>query len=152
MKNLFAHSLPTRSTTTSTLFPHMTHNLLLVDPDRFVAHVLRHTLGPEFKISTLPNGLEAMNWLEAGNHPDVIITELDLPYVDGYEFIQLVRSSSLLRHLPIIVLSAEDDSTTRVSCLERGADGYLSKPFNPYEIRAKAKAILRRMHLVPAYS
>lgn len=118
--------------------------MLLVDEDRYVANVLRQALGTDFKLKVITNGIEAMHWLEQGNYPDLIITELDVPHLDGYELIQLVRGSNLMAHLPIIVLSKQDDSNVRIECLESGADAYLTKPFNPFEVRAKARAILRR--------
>lgn len=119
-------------------------NTLLVEEDQYVAIVLRQALGTDFKLKVVTNGMEAMHWLEQGNHPDLIITELEFPYLDGHELIQLVRGSNLMAHLPIIVLSTQVDSSVRIECLENGADAYLTKPFNPLELRAKAKAILRR--------
>jgi DNA-binding response OmpR family regulator len=119
-------------------------NLLLVDEDPFIARILRQTLQPEFNVMHVANAIEAMNWMDQGNTPELIITELNISNLDGRKFIQLVRDSNLLGHLPIIVLSAKDDSTTRVECLEDGADAFLVKPFNPFEVKAKARAILRR--------
>ncbi|MCY7353190.1 MAG: response regulator [Cytophagaceae bacterium] len=119
-------------------------NVLLVDEDPYVANVLRQALGNDFKLKVITNGIEAMHWLEQGNYPDLIITELEIPHLDGHELIQLVRGSNLMAHLPIIVLSTQDDSSIRIECLESGADAYLTKPFNPFEVRAKARAILRR--------
>lgn len=119
-------------------------NTLLVDEDQYIANVLQQTLGTDFKLNVVANGMEAMLWLEQGNYPDLIITELEVPHLDGHELIQLVRGSNLMAHLPIIVLSTQDNSRVRIKCLENGADAYLTKPFNPLEVRAKAKAILRR--------
>lgn len=124
--------------------PGENYHVLFIDEDIFIRNILRHTLSPEFQLTILPNGMEAMSWLEQGNEPDIIVTELKLPYLDGCELIQLVRGSTLMGHIPILVLSVMDDSATRIDCLDKGADGYLSKPFNPMEVRAKIRAILRR--------
>ncbi|MCX6217306.1 response regulator transcription factor [Spirosoma sp.] len=118
--------------------------ILLVDEDRFIAGILRQTLQAEFTIKYVSNGMEAMHWLEQGNSPALIITELKMAQLDGRKLIRLIRDSTLLSHLPIIVLSDSDDSNTRIECLESGADGYLVKPFNPLEVKAKVRAILRR--------
>ena len=123
--------------------------LLLVDEDRFIARILKQTLQSEFTIKHTLNGLEAMHWLEQGNSPDLIITELDMAQLDGRKLIRLVRDSTLLSHLPIIVLSDKDDSNTRIECLDSGADGYLVKPFNPLEVQAKVRAVLRRSQPSP---
>lgn len=88
--------------------------------------------------------MEAMMWLEAGNVPDIILTDLRMPVLDGGEVISMIRSSSLYRHVPIIVLSSIDDSSTKIKCFDLGADDFVIKPFSPMEIEAKIKALLRR--------
>lgn len=125
------------------------YTLLIVDEDRFVANILRQTLQNDFTLIAVNNGIEAINWLETGNRTDFIITELSMSYLDGRELIRIVRGSNLFNHIPIMVLSESEDSTTRIECLEYGADGYLAKPFNPVEVKAKARAILRRVQLQP---
>lgn len=122
-----------------------TYNLLIVDEDRFVANILRQTLKTDFTLTSVNNGIEAINWLEKGNKTDFIITELAMNHLDGRELIRIVRRSNLFNHIPIMVLSEIEDSSTRIECLENGADGYLAKPFNPIEVKAKARAILRRV-------
>lgn len=121
------------------------YNLLIVDEDRFVATILRQTLKTEFILTSVNNGIEALNWLEKGNKTDFIITELSMAHLDGWELIRILRGSNLFNHIPIMVLSEIEDSSTRIECLEYGADGYLAKPFNPIEVKAKARAILRRV-------
>ena len=120
------------------------YNLLIVDEDRFVANILRQTLKSDFTLISVNNGIEAINWLEEGHKTDFIITELSMAHLDGRELIRIVRGSNLFNHIPIIVLSENEDSNIRIECLEYGADGYLAKPFNPIEVQAKARAILRR--------
>ncbi|WP_266365924.1 response regulator transcription factor [Tellurirhabdus rosea] len=122
------------------------YHILLVDDDTFIRKVLRQTLKEDFIITTQANGMEAMAWLEQGNEPNLIITDLQMPHLDGQELIRLLRSSSLLRQIPIMVLSVHDDSQTRIRCLELGADDFITKPFNPLEVRAKINAILRRVN------
>ncbi|GAB3331499.1 response regulator [Larkinella ripae] len=120
------------------------YHVLVVEDDTYIRKVLRHTLKNDFVITTLNNGIEAMDWLEAGNPVDIIITDLQMPYLSGQDLIRTIRASSLLRQVPIIVLSTFTDSATKIACLEQGADDYMIKPFNPMEVRAKINAILRR--------
>jgi DNA-binding response OmpR family regulator len=120
------------------------YHVLVVEDDTYIRKVLRHTLKAEFEITTLNNGIEAMDWLEAGNPVDIIITDLQMPYLSGQDLIRTIRASSLLRQVPIIVLSTFTDSATKIACLEQGADDYMIKPFNPLEVKAKINAILRR--------
>ena len=132
MKNFFSPQLSSANT------------VLLVDENHFVARILRQTLNSDFTVLHALNGIEAMSWLEQGNSPELVITELNMGKLDGRKLIRLIRDSSFHRDLPIIVLSDNDDSNTRIECLESGADGYLAKPFNPYEVKAKVRAVLRR--------
>jgi DNA-binding response OmpR family regulator len=120
------------------------YHVLVVEDDMYIRKVLRHTLKAEFEVTTLNNGIEAMDWLEAGNPVDIIITDLQMPYLSGQDLIRTIRASSLLTQVPIIVLSTFTDSATKIACLEQGADDYMIKPFNPLEVKAKINAILRR--------
>ncbi|GAB3897614.1 response regulator [Larkinella knui] len=120
------------------------YHVLVVEDDTYIRKVLRHTLKADFDVTTLNNGIEAMDWLEAGNPVDIIITDLQMPYLSGQDLIRTIRASSLLRQVPIIVLSTFTDSATKIACLEQGADDYMIKPFNPLEVKAKINAILRR--------
>lgn len=119
-------------------------NLLVIEENPYLAGILDQTLTPEFTVTVAANGIEAVEWLERGQGVDFIITELNLPHFDGMELIQLIRTSTLYKNLPILVLSGVEDSATRIKCLELGADAYVTKPFNPLEVRAKVRAMLRR--------
>eukprot|EP01136_Pigoraptor_vietnamica_P014329 Opistho-1_new@56399 len=83
--------------------------------------------------------------MQEGHIPDLIIADIEMPMMDGYEFIDQVRSSGFLRHIPLIMLSGKDSSDNRIRCLEAGADDYLIKPFNPRELAARVNGILRRL-------
>ncbi|MGF7215678.1 DNA-binding response OmpR family regulator [Spirosoma lacussanchae] len=120
------------------------YHVLHIDDDVFIRRIIEQALGAQFKITSFANGMEAMMWLESGNVPDIILTDLRMPMLDGTEMIDLIRSSSLYRHVPIIVLSSADDSALKVKCIDQGADDFIIKPFNPLEIEAKIKALLRR--------
>ena len=123
------------------------HQVLSVDDDPFIQMVLHTILKDHYQITTCRNGMEAMAWLEEGNKPDVIITDLEMPMFTGYELIRQVRASSLHSTIPIIVLSTHENSLTRIQCLEMGADDFVIKPFNPLEVRAKVEVILRRRNM-----
>lgn len=120
------------------------YHILFVDDDTFIRKVMQTILEKHYHITTCNNGIEALGWLEQGHEPHVIITDLTMPFLNGYDFIRHVRSSAFLGHIPIIVLSTSDDSPTRIRCLEMGADDFVVKPFNPLEVKAKIEAILRR--------
>ncbi|WP_128547089.1 response regulator transcription factor [Larkinella soli] len=120
------------------------YRVLVVEDDTFIRKVLRHTLKADFEVITQTNGMEAMTYLEEGNPVDIILTDLQMPHFSGQDLIRTIRASALFQHLPVIILSTYDDSNTRITCLELGADDYMIKPFNPLEVKAKIMAVLRR--------
>lgn len=120
------------------------HHILHIDDDFFIRNIIQHTLSSEFELTSVENGVEAMIWLEKGNVPDVILTDLRMPLMSGQEVISFIRSGSLYRNVPIIVLSTLEDTALRVKCIDQGADDFIVKPFNPLEVKARIKALLRR--------
>lgn len=120
------------------------YHILHIEDDSYIRKVVQHTLGTDFDVVTLGNGLEAMTWLEKGNHIDVILTDLNMPHLDGQQLISLVRNSSVYGDVLTIVLSGSDESSLKIKCLDQGADDFMVKPFNPLVLKAKINAILRR--------
>lgn len=78
------------------------------------------------------------------NIPDLIVLDLMLPDMDGYDICKKIKSDIALNHIPIIILSAKSDETDKIIGLELGADDYVTKPFSPKELIARVKAVLRR--------
>lgn len=95
---------------------------------------------PDCTVISTERGHEAPYLVET-EAPDVVILDLALPDVDGLEVIQEIREFS---DVPIIVVTAHEEETSRVKCLERGADDYINKPFSHTELLARIKAVLRR--------
>jgi len=119
------------------------YSVLHIDDDSFIRRIIHQVLSDEYDLTSSVNGVEAMTWLEKGNIPDIIVTDLGMPLLNGQEVISLVRSSSLYRNVPIIVLSTLDETALKVKCLDQGADDFLAKPFNPLELKSRIKALLR---------
>jgi len=90
------------------------------------------------------NGMDAMSFLRQGALPDIIITDLNTPEMGGLELIEQLRTSGYFTAIPVLVLSGDENTETRIKCLDSGADDYLVKPFNPRELEARLRAILRR--------
>ena len=119
--------------------------LLILDDEASIRKVLEHFLNKEFDVTVKNDGMEGMSWLEAGNDADFIIADLNMPNLNGKEFLKVIRASNLYADFPIIILSGTDESKERIECLNLGADDFMLKPFNPMEVHAKIKAILRRV-------
>ena len=120
------------------------YHVLVIEDDSFIRKVLRQTLKSDFDVVTKENGIEGISWLEDGNPVDIILSDIQMPHMDGKSLISMLRASPVFRRLPIVILSSFADSDTRIACLNMGADDYIIKPFNPMEVKTKITTILRR--------
>ncbi len=119
--------------------------LLAIDDESTILHILEGFFKASFTVVTKSNARDGLNWMQEGNIPSIIISDLEMPVMDGYELIDQVRASGFLHHIPMIMLSGNDSSESRTRCLEAGADDYVVKPFSPRELAARVNGILRRM-------
>jgi DNA-binding response OmpR family regulator len=116
--------------------------ILVVDDDAGLRELLEHYLTEQgFRVSSVGDGA-AMDRLLVEHRPDLVILDLMLPGEDGLSIAKRLRASH--DGLPILMLSARGDEVDRIVGLEVGADDYLPKPFNPRELLARIRAILRR--------
>ena len=115
--------------------------LLVVDDDEHIRALLTRYLTQEgFAVAGVEDGAAMDEWL-ARNQADLVILDLMLPGEDGLSVARRLRRES---RVPIIMLSARGDDIDRIVGLEVGADDYLAKPFNPRELLARIRAVLRR--------
>lgn len=122
-------------------YPAAVKTILVVDDERHILDLVRLYLDKEgFAVVTGRDGREALT-LAARHDPDLIVLDLMLPEMDGLEVTRELRRAS---DVPILMLTARADDVDRIVGLELGADDYLTKPFNPRELVARVKAILRR--------
>jgi len=121
--------------------------ILVVDDEAAIAHVIRERLERDgFRVRAADSGAAALREVEAES-PDLIILDLMLPDVDGLDVLRQVRrqeGAHTAPDVPVIVLTARDDDVDVVVGLELGADDYVVKPFNPRELAARVRAVLRR--------
>ena len=122
-----------------------TLTLLAIDDEVAIQQILEHYFKDSFNVVTKSNGRDGLTWMQEGHIPNLIIADIEMPVMNGYEFIDQVRSSGFLGHIPLIMLSGHDSSENRIRCLEAGADDYMVKPFNPRELAARINGILRRI-------
>ncbi len=114
---------------------------LIVDDDVKLRKLLQEYLeGYNFKVLTLPDGENVLETIKTKS-PDIVILDIMLPKTDGLEILKQIRYDF---SLPVIMLTAKGEDTDRIIGLELGADDYLPKPFNPRELLARMKAVLRR--------
>ena len=118
--------------------------ILVVDDEPNIVELAALYLEREgFRVRSAGDGAKALDMI-ARQPPALMILDLMLPEVDGWEVCRRVRSGKAAPDLPIIMLTARDDDVDKIVGLELGADDYVTKPFNPRELVARVKAILRR--------
>jgi DNA-binding response OmpR family regulator len=114
--------------------------LVVEDESSIASFVALYLKNAGYSVRTVATGADALAQAEA-ERPDLIVLDLMLPDVDGIEVCRRLRKDS---DVPILMLTARDEDVDKIIGLEVGADDYLTKPFNPRELLARVKSILRR--------
>ena len=117
-------------------------HILVVDDEPAIVTVVRDRLEREgFAVQAVSSGEEALAHVDAGP-PDLIVLDVMLPGIDGFDVLRRLRGAG--QTVPVILLTARDEDVDKIVGLELGADDYLVKPFNPRELSARIRALLRR--------
>lgn len=116
--------------------------ILLIDDDEELTELVSEYLTVEgFSVEAVHDGASGLEKAKSGNY-DLVILDVMLPKINGFDVLRALRQSS---RVPVLMLTARGDDMERIVGLEIGADDYLSKPFNPRELVARIRAILRRV-------
>lgn len=121
----------------------MKRTLLIVDDDLSILKLLNFILSKDYEVVVKNNGIDAFGWLEDGNMPDLILSDLQMPYFDGQSFAKNVKISGFYRDIPVLLLSAAHDLDEQVSNMPFKIDGYMHKPFKPNELKSAIKQLLQ---------
>jgi len=120
------------------------YKILVADDNKIVRKTLRKVLENEnHRVITAEDGLEAMKQVMQ-EKPDLIITDFLMPKMDGMTLIKKLRSQSVGRNIPIIMLTAKDEVDFEIKGIDAGADDYLIKPVNPKRLLVRINRLLRR--------
>jgi two-component system alkaline phosphatase synthesis response regulator PhoP len=118
--------------------------VLVVDDETNIIELLKFNLAKDgYQVVGLTNGMDAIKFMEKEN-PDLIILDIMLSHMDGYEVLRSLRAKPGTSIIPVIMLSAKGELIDKVLGLDLGADDYITKPFSPRELLARVKARLRR--------
>ncbi|HVU12048.1 MAG TPA: response regulator transcription factor [Phototrophicaceae bacterium] len=118
--------------------------ILVVDDNKETVRAVRTYLERDgFEVFSAFDGSTALHTLRR-EHPDLVVLDLMLPDRDGLDITRVVRKDATLRQIPIIMLTARVEDEDRITGLEIGADDYIVKPFNPREVVARVRSVLRR--------
>jgi DNA-binding NarL/FixJ family response regulator len=123
----------------------MSKRLLVVDDDPGLLRAVAETLRAEgYEVTTARRGSEALVRI-AESLPDLIVSDIRMPGMDGYELVRNLRASARTKLIPIVFLTAKDETSDRVAGFRSGVDAYLTKPFEPDELVAVVANILKRV-------
>ncbi len=122
----------------------MAQRILVADDDPQIVRLVKSYLEREgFEVITAADGEQAMHQLR-DQRPDMAVLDVMMPKRDGFALVKLIREDAKLAGLPVLLLTARVEDDDRLHGLNSGADDYLTKPFNPPEVAARVRAILRR--------
>lgn len=120
----------------------MKKQILVVDDELSILKLLHFILSKDYDLVIKQNGADAISWLEDGNDPDLIISDLEMPYIDGGSFIRILKISGFYRDTPVILLSGADNLEAIVEQMPHKADCFFKKPFNPAELKSSISTSL----------
>ncbi len=117
-------------------------NLLLVDDHTELLEFIADDLNEDYQITTSSNGREAIELL-ASEYFDLIVSDVMMPEMDGFELCQKIKEDIAYAHIPVILLTAKNSIESKIQGLEFGADAYIEKPFSPAFLRAQIASLLK---------
>lgn len=116
--------------------------ILVIEDDIPLCWLLEKILQSKYQVIVMNDGMEAWSWLSDGNLPDLIISDIKMPSLDGIELLENLSTSGLFKNIPVIILSGYEDGIKRKQCLDLGAFTYLVKPFEPQTLVAEVDRAL----------
>jgi DNA-binding response OmpR family regulator len=123
----------------------MKKKILALEDAPSIQKILEMVLNKDYEIITKNDGQEGLEWLQEGNNPDLIISDVNMPNISGEDFLKQIKVSALFKDIPVIMLSGIENSAERIKMLKLGADDYMIKPFNPEELKLKIEILLSRV-------
>lgn len=116
-------------------------NILIIDDHDSIRFLLGSVLNKKYNVTTKKDGLDALAYLGTGNIPDLILLDMRMERLSGLEFLSNIRSSGFYSDIPVLVISAVDNSLYLSQCEKLGVEGYVPKPFNPITLHEKISDI-----------
>jgi len=120
------------------------HTAVVVEDDQIIVKLLEHMLTRNgFEVQTALNGREAVAFMETLPAPTLVLLDVMLPYLDGFELITKIREHATWKEVPIIMLTAKSQEQNIVRALDKGANDYVVKPFRPGELMSRIRRVMK---------
>src|ERR1017187_10476834 len=120
----------------------MQTKILVVDDDSFMRDIFAKTLSENYAVTPAENGPDAL-MLAQSERPNLVILDVEMPGMDGYELCRQLKASDVTARVPVIFIPAHDQISEPLKGYEAGGDDYITKPFEPQELKAKVAQLLR---------
>lgn len=121
-------------------------NILIIEDHDAVRLLLGITFKRQFNVVTKRDGLEGLAWLSAGNFPDLIILDMQMPRLNGLGFLRQLRSSGMFNQIPVLLVSGNNDAIQNAELFDLGIVDFIPKPFDPTLLYEKVKMIVSNNH------
>ncbi|MDN4058738.1 response regulator transcription factor [Massilia sp. YIM B02769] len=119
-------------------------SILVVEDDEHISQVLRFMLERQgYQVTHMADGRAASDHIAANGPPGLVLLDVMLPYVDGFEIVALIRAQAAWREVPVLMLTAKNTERDTVRALDAGANDFVIKPFQPQELLARVRRFLR---------
>ena len=122
-------------------------NILIIEDHEAVRLLLGLTFKKQYNVVTKRDGIEGLAWLSAGNMPDLIMLDMQMPRLNGLDFLRQLRASGFFAEIPVLLVSGNDNATENANAFDLGIVDFIRKPFNPVSLREKVTAILAKRSL-----
>jgi len=120
------------------------HTAVVVEDDQIIVTLLEHMLSRQgFVVRVAHDGRQATEFIETLPPPDLVLLDVMLPYVDGFELIRKIREHATWNQVPVIMLTSKSQEQNIVRALDYGANDYLVKPFRPGELLARIRRVTK---------
>lgn len=119
------------------------NRVLLIDDKGEFRILVKQILSEEYDVETAIDGSDALQMLQSGYLPNLIVSDLMMPNVDGQTFVKQLMASAIFKKIPVIILSSVDKSSNRIELLKSGASDFMIKPFNPEELKVRIGNLLK---------
>ena len=113
------------------------NRILVVDDSDFITTLISEYFGDKFNIDTVGDGEEALYFLRENDSVDLIISDLNMPEMNGLQLQKMLKNSLIFRNIPFIILSGDTGTEKKIECLKSGVVDFIEKPFNPEELKIR---------------
>ncbi len=122
----------------------MRNSIVVIEDDEAIRWLIKKVLERRYEVHVFSHVGNAMKHMSKYGHPQMIITDIHLPVIDGKDFIKNLKKSILYGDIPIVVISSWKDEDTKRACLNAGAVDYIETPFNPEQLISTVNTVLSR--------